>query len=299
MKYTIAIPTYNNESTIVKSVLSAINQDFDRDFEVLVVNNFSQDNTLEVLMELKNKFDFRILNNKETVSLFENHNICLREAKGEYVLFCHSDDVLYDDALSKIDEQLSIRSYPKRIVCWGRSFFRDFSFAYSQVANLNDMVSGISVQEVFQYGGLTPSGTCYSRESFVQSGGFLPMKDKITPSDMTSMIKYSLDGAEFLMLDRILFKREFASTAHGITQEERYKSIEHAIEELAKVLPPNTMEILFHNIKTFKTFNLEYMLILSKYCSHCRGKKKLKAKFVFNHPLALRNNFTLKLLLQK
>lgn len=299
MKYTIAIPTYNNETTIVNAVLSALKQKFDEEYEVLVVNNASVDSTMELLVNLQKEYTFRIVDNSETVSLFENHNVCLNKALGDYVIFCHSDDLLYEDALKKLDLALSAYQYPEKIVCWGRSFFRDFYSSFSKVGELNEMVTGISAQQLFQNGGLTPSGTCYSRKSFVASGGFLPMRTNITPSDMSSMIKYSLDGAEFLMLDRLLFQREFASTANEVTQEDGFESFEHAIEELARILPPQTMETLFNNIDTFTTINLRYMLILSKYSPDDGLKNKFKAKFILKNPLSLRNKFVRKLVLEK
>ncbi|EMN6211639.1 glycosyltransferase family 2 protein [Vibrio vulnificus] len=299
MKYTIAIPAYNNADIIDKAIESCLNQNFDYDYEVLVSDDGSTDNSHEVYQNYLNHPSFKLVKHEKNSSLYENHNRCLRASSSEYVLFCHADDELFDDALLKLDAALKKINYPKRIVCWGRSFFRDFNSAYSRVSALNEIVSGKSAQELFQHGGLTPSGTCYSRASFLESGGFLPMRNKITPSDMTSMIKYSLDGAEFLMLDRLLFKREFASTACWITQEDGFESVEHAIEELARVLSPKTMETLFNNIETFTTINLNYMLVLSKYSSNDKLKNKFKVKFILKHPFSLRNKFTRKLVFKK
>lgn len=299
MKYTIAIPAYNNSKIIRNAINSCIGQKTDFDFEIIISDDASTDNSQDIYEEFKDIGNLRVLYHESNSSLYENHNVCLREATGDYLLFCHADDTLYDDALIKLDLVLSSYNYPKKIVCWGRSFFRDFYSSFSQVGELNKMVSGINAQQLFQNGGLTPSGTCYSRESFIENGGFLPMRSNITPSDMSSMIKYSLDGAEFLMLDRLLFKREFASTACGITQEDSFKSVEDAIGELAKVLPPQKMETLFNNIEKFNTFNLYYMLILSKYSTNKRLKNKYKLRFILKNPLSLRNKFIRKILFTK
>ena len=299
MKYTIAVPTYNNEKTIARAVLSVLNQKFHRDFEIIVVNNASTDKTSDVLAGLQEQYKFKVVDNTKTVSLFENHNVCLREASGDYVLFCHSDDTLYEDALTKLDVVLSRYSYPEKIVCWGRSFFRDFLTAYKDVGELNNIVSGRSVQQLFQGGGLTPSGTCYSKISFLKSGGFLPMVNNVTPSDMTSMLKYSLDGAEFLMIDRLLFKRDFASTASGQAQKSSLESVEHAMDELAKVVPHNTMITLFDNINTFSKLNLWYMIVLSKYSSNKKLKLKYKIKYILKNLFSLRNKFVCNVLLNK
>lgn len=288
MKYTIAIPTYNNEKTIKKAILSALNQSFDNEYEVLVVNNDSSDGTSEILESLLHEYDFKVVTNTETVSLFDNHNVCLSEASGDYILFIHSDDYLYDDALLKLDQGLIRYCYPKRLVCWGRSYFRDFSSAFKEVGQLNTIVSGVAAQELFQYGGLTPSGTCYSRVSFLESGGFLPMVNRITPSDMSSMIRFSLEGAEFLMLDRILFKREAASTAINIPEREVIESIDDALKELSYVVGRDKMYSLYQNIKHFKKINLRYYSVLHKYSGR-RTKMKFFTIYLLKSPLQIRH----------
>ncbi|OEA22296.1 hypothetical protein BBM55_05710 [Vibrio parahaemolyticus] len=299
MKYTIAIPAYNNADIIDKAIESCLNQNFDYDYEVLISDDGSTDNSHEVYQKYLNHSCFKLIKHEKNSSLYENHNRCLRASSGEYVLFCHADDTLFDDALLKIDTALSKYKYPTRVVCFGRSFFRDFYVNYQNVGVMNEMVSGIAAQELFQHGGLTPSGTCYSRESFLKSGGFLPMVNKITPSDVSSMIKYSLDGAEFLMLDRLIFKREFASTAIDLSPEDIYESIGHALCELSKVLPENSMERLFKNINKFKSVNLMYMLNLSIFSKDKKLKSKLKVKCLIKNPRLLTDTFKLKLLFLK
>ena len=298
MKYTIAIPTYNNEKTIQASVESALSQVGGFEYEVLVVNNMSTDSTLQKLQNLQKKYDFRLVDNEKHVSLFENHNVCLMEANTKYVLFCHSDDVLYDDALIKIDASLNKYNYPQKIVCWGRSLFKDFYSNYSKVARLNTIISGFFVQELFQNGGLTPSGTCYSRESFLKSGGFLHMKDRITPSDMTSMIKYSLDGGEFLMIDRILFERTFASTAANISEEQKFNSYQDAMGELLKVTDAKVMEMLFFNTRKFSICNIFYVSSLSKFSKNRKKINYIKLKILVKQFRDLKSKFIISLLLK-
>mgnify|MGYP003638136039 CR=1 FL=1 len=299
MRYTIAIPSYNNEGTIREAINSCLNQIGTIDYELLISDDGSTDSSIKIVEEFSEDYRVRIIKHSGDSSLYENHNKCLREAKGDYVVFCHADDTLFSDAILKIDLALSCYNYPGKIVCFGRSFFRDFYNNFKQVGELNNIVSGISAQELFQKGGITPAGTCYSRQSFLNNGGFLPMRNSITPSDMTSMIKYSLDGAEFLMLDRIIFKREFASTACNINKEASFESKEHAIEELSKVLSKNTMETLFSNVISFNSIDLQYMLILSRYSTDKKLKLKLKLKSIFKNPLILRHKFIRKLLLEK
>lgn len=296
MKYTIAIPAYNNETTIEKAIESCLNQKGEFDYEVLLSDDGSKDFSNNVYDKFLANPKFNLIKHENNSSLYENHNRCLRASKGEYVLFCHADDTLFEDALLKIDLSLSSYNYPTKMVCFGRSFFRDFYRSYCHLGQLNKIVSGISVQELFQHGGLTPSGTCYSKKSFLESGGFLPMQSRITPSDISSMIKFSLNGAEFLMLDRIIFNREYASTACNITEEENYDARVEAINELFKVVGLTKMETLFGNIDHYSNINLKHMICMSKYSNNKALKARLKLKYIISNPLSLKNIFTLKLL---
>ena len=278
MKYTIAIPTYNNEKTIAKAIDSAINQNTKLEFEILVVNNNSSDNTQCEINKLINE-NIRVINNKNTVSLFENHNICLKEAKGEYVLFCHSDDILDSYAIDILDNILDSYGYPKKIVAWGRSLFRDFSYNLQKTFTpINTMISGEYSLKMFESGGLTPSGTCYSRITFLENGGFLPMRNKITPSDMSSMLNFALSGANFIMYDRIIFKREYASTAKNITQAEAFSSVVDALEELSERLTENKKQRLVEIACTIGSINLMYFMALKLAGFHITRKQLIRAK---------------------
>jgi glycosyltransferase involved in cell wall biosynthesis len=220
MLFTIAIPTYNNEATIVKALNSCIVQHFDKDYEILIVNNNCSDGTDSLLKGIKDS-KVRILKNDCTVSMYENHNIALKAAKGRYVLFCHADDILLSNALSVLDDFLIKKLYPSKIVVWGRSLFRDYHYHWKRVdVGLNNISSGFSSAYAFFQGGLTPSGTCYSREEFNKVGGFILSNHRLAPSDMFSMLKLAISGWEFSMLDRILFQRTFASTANILKPSE-------------------------------------------------------------------------------
>ncbi|GAA04682.1 glycosyltransferase family 2 protein [Photobacterium leiognathi] len=298
MKYTIAIPTYNNEKTLRDTIDSCINQIGGLEYEILISDDGSTDNSHEIYEDFEKYNNVNIVKHKENSSLYDNHNKCLHLAKGDYILFCHADDILVNDALLKVDRALGFYNYPSKIVCFGRSFFRDFFKNYCKVGKLNEIVSGIAAQQLFQNGGLTPSGTCYSRRTFLDNGGFLPMRSRITHSDMNSMIMYSLDGAEFLMIDRLLFKREFASTACNISSEANFKAKEEAFDELYKVIGSEKMEKLFKNIDEFTEVNIVYMSILSKYSNNKKLKFKLKLKYLLRNPLSLINAHVMKLLLK-
>ena len=252
MIFTIAIPTFNNADIIIKALESCLNQEYELEYEVLVVDNCANDGTEKILDRYEDKIS-RVRNDK-TVTQFENHNICIENAKGDYIVFCHSDDELLPDALTKFLNIIKGKSFPLKFVCWGRSMFRDFYVNYSNGGySLNQTVSGIDAISVFQIGGIAPSGACYSVESFKNIGGFIKTNNKMAPSDLVTMWLLCLNLFEFEMSDRIFFKRHFASTANFTDRKQVYDSILDAVDSFTNVVDRKKVQLV---VKEILKFNL-------------------------------------------
>lgn len=275
MIFTIAIPTFNNSTSIEAALNSCINQCFNEDFEVLVVDNNSTDNTEEILLNYASKI--RVVRNAETVNMFENHNICLQQAKGDYVIFCHSDDQLLPDALKKYHEIIKKRNYPERYVLWGRSMFRDFNFYWREGGfNLNEVACGIQALDAFSRAGLTPSGTCYSRKAFVEARGFIQTNHVLAPSDSVSMWKLVVSFFEFEMSDRIFFIRYKASIASGASfnSKNRKDSFIDAIQCLKSDISYNEFESIIEFFK--QTQNISPLIAMVLIDLGLLGKKDFR-----------------------
>lgn len=86
----IIIPTFNSESTIKRTVQSALNQSR-HDIEILIIDNGSSDNTNEIISELAEQDKrIRILISPRGRSNARNYGI--ENASGKYLQFLDSDD---------------------------------------------------------------------------------------------------------------------------------------------------------------------------------------------------------------
>ncbi len=98
----IVIPLYNQADFIEENIESLAKQSF-RDFEVIVVNDGSTDNSLEIVKELKDRYkdlDIKILNQKNCgLSCARNRGI--EESGSDLILPLDADDKLREDALLK------------------------------------------------------------------------------------------------------------------------------------------------------------------------------------------------------
>ena len=96
-KVTVVIPTYNRAHLIKDAVESVLNQTY-QDFELIVIDDGSTDNTKEVLALYKDKLTY-IYQENQGRSAARNHGIKL--AQGEYIAFLDSDDVWFPDKLER------------------------------------------------------------------------------------------------------------------------------------------------------------------------------------------------------
>ena len=96
VKISVILPVYNSEKYIEKAIESVLNQSL-RDFELIVVNDGSTDNTLNIIESFT---DSRIrLINQQNMGPGAARNSALDIASWEYVMFLDSDDWFCDDAL--------------------------------------------------------------------------------------------------------------------------------------------------------------------------------------------------------
>lgn len=94
----IIVPVYNLEKTLLRGVESILKQTF-TDFELILINDGSTDNSIEVCREIE-KRDDRVLvidKNNEGAGLTRNRGIEL--AKGKYIAFFDGDDVIENNML--------------------------------------------------------------------------------------------------------------------------------------------------------------------------------------------------------
>lgn len=93
----IVVPTYNRARYVIQAIDSVLAQTF-RDYEIIVVDDGSTDNTKEILQSYNDKIRYIYQTNKG-VSAARNTGICV--AKGEWIAFLDSDDIWLPDKLEK------------------------------------------------------------------------------------------------------------------------------------------------------------------------------------------------------
>lgn len=93
---TIGLSTYNRADGYLKNALDAAVSQTWANLEIIVSDNCSDDNTEELVMSYSDQ-RIKYIRQKENIGAANNFNFCLEQAKGDYFLLLHDDDLIDSD----------------------------------------------------------------------------------------------------------------------------------------------------------------------------------------------------------
>lgn len=105
IKFSIIICGYNIEQYVGKAIKSILKQTY-KDYEIILVNDGSVDNTLLEMKKYESD-NVIVIDNKKNLGLGASRNIGVEMAEGEYILYLDGDDTMYNnETLYKINKVL-------------------------------------------------------------------------------------------------------------------------------------------------------------------------------------------------
>lgn len=98
-KLSIVLPVYNTEKYLRKCLESILSNTF-KDFELIIINDGSTDNSHNIILEYKDKYKEKIVyEKKENSGISDTRNLGVEKATAPYITFIDSDDYIEPDAL--------------------------------------------------------------------------------------------------------------------------------------------------------------------------------------------------------
>lgn len=97
--FSIVIPTYNRQEFILATLATVFIQTF-KDFEVIVVDNCSTDNTYQYLKPFIDQQKLVFIQHEQNLERASSRNTGMKHARGEYLTFLDSDDFMYPNNLA-------------------------------------------------------------------------------------------------------------------------------------------------------------------------------------------------------
>ena len=157
--FSVVIPTYNRAGFIADTLRSVLAQSFAA-LEVLVVDDGSQDNTAEVVAQLAADARLHYLP-KANEERGKARNYGLARARGEYVLFLDSDDLLHPNHLATLHTHIQAQARPN-FIATKYNFNRNGHLSNSDLAPLPAGQYGV---DLFVKGNALACNICVRRQN--------------------------------------------------------------------------------------------------------------------------------------
>lgn len=156
----VLIPVYNSAEHLRLCMNSLINQSFE-DYEIIAVNNGSEDNSLEILEEYAQEYPDKVfvytIEHSNFVGTGRNYGIS--KARGQYLYICDSDDIVEKHALTWLHGRAE---YYKADVVYGY-------FNFVNLQNNTVKIMGRDGERAVTTGELILTGADYWRRLYKKS----------------------------------------------------------------------------------------------------------------------------------
>lgn len=192
----VIMPIYNNPDMFKKALLSVINQKCEFEYEIVIVDNMPFDGGKdEELKFIEGLDDYRIsyFRNSDNIGMYGNWNRGIELARGEYVTYCHNDDILEPYALQRLYDLQ--KKYGKRLIASEFNLIDDKG-KYIKKLNPNRRIGPFFQKKDFIYTKFDiflnnagfGVGCLFNRNILLEIGGFNP--DYYPSADYALFIKY-------------------------------------------------------------------------------------------------------------
>ncbi len=205
--FSIVIPTFNQGNLLKKAINSIMNQKF-QNFEIIVIDNYSKDNTKKIVKAFKKKkIIYKRLKNNGIISKSRNRGIKL--SKGKWIAFLDSDDTWNKNKLEKVHQMIREKNFD--VICNDEWIIK----------------RGGQSREIWKFGPfkknfykyLLEFGNCLStsasvvKKSFIKKNNiiFSERKDFVTSEDFDFFLKISKKNGKFFFLHTPLGEHLFHS----------------------------------------------------------------------------------------
>ncbi len=119
MLVSFIVPVYNTQDYLEECLDSLIGQTC-ADYEVIVINDGSTDNSAEIIARYASQYDSIRVITQENSGLSVARNVGIHQAKGDYIFFVDSDDYVNVDAVRFIKRNISISDVPADVITFSR-----------------------------------------------------------------------------------------------------------------------------------------------------------------------------------
>lgn len=254
----VLVTSYNRGNYIQDAIESILQQTY-KDYEIIISDNCSTDNTLELLEKYKSNPKIIIHQNPTNIGQFLNRNKCAELARGKYLKYVDSDDLMYPCGLEILVQ--SMENFPD--AKWGLCSFtqideKPFPFV------LQPRQAFLYHYSIFPIFNKAPLSAIIRKDVFHTVKGF---ENLIMAGDMEMWYKLALHYPVVLIQDGIVWYRmhegqEMVNYNKNVLEYEKVKLnyLQHRLcplskSEISEIVKKNKKYALknwIHNLIQFK-----------------------------------------------
>ncbi|WP_286005418.1 glycosyltransferase family 2 protein [Campylobacter avium] len=264
-KFSILCPSFNHEKYVGFFIQSVLEQSFD-DFELIIVDDFSNDKNVEKIKEFKDE-RIKLIQHEYNKGINASLNTAFENSMGEFIVLSASDDMFEKDALKiyyesfKADENL-LCIYPN---------LQNIDENNNFIKNDNEQKFGSRAELLhhifFENNCLNSPGLCMKRTCFEK---IHPLPNALCNlQDMAMNINFLIDGKILQLKERLFFYRK-STDKKSISSNQKAKTrekleLELVLDNFLKLKDINLIEQIFKKeleqskIKP-KEYNLDFLL---------------------------------------
>ena len=282
----VIVPTFNSSSFVSKLNKSITNQTY-QNLEVIIIDNFSSDNTLDEIKKSNSndkRFKYFQINNEGSIAKSRNYGI--EKSSGDYIAFHDSDDFWYSNKVEIALDHIKDNDFTyhhllidnKKNLLWNNK--KLFSYQLSDEPFLDLMTKGNPIS--------TSSVLC-KKSLFFNKNYFSEDKKLIAVEDYDCWINLSKKNLKFKEIPIILGKYYMgaSNTSSKEKKHKEYKIIriynknQYLLNHTNKILAKNHFRYLFANDLDKINIKLKYYLYLFFQKNIKISKAKLILKIIY------------------
>lgn len=284
-RFSVIIPLYNKEKDIKNTLSSVLNQSF-KDFEIIIIDDGSTDNSTEIINEFNDKRITLISKKNEGVSIARNFGI--EKANFEYIAFLDADDYWHPNHLENF--AALINKYPEH-KWYASAYEKKRSSALTTKINSPIMKKGKNWSGVINgffdncyIDSLSnSSNTCFKKSFYINLGGF---NTNFTHGEDTDLwIRAALNS-------NLVFSNNITST-HNLIGNNRSTEIKMSNRKYFNLEQFTTAEKTNASLKKYLDLNRYSLALQYNITGDLENYKKIK-EIIFLNNLNSKQKFLLK-----
>lgn len=272
--FTVATITYNSGKWVRQTIESILASTYEN-FELVISDDCSDDDTWEILRQYKDP-RIRAWRNESNIGEYPNRNKVLHAARGKYIIYVDGDDILYKLSLSNLSSYVS--HFPEAGMVWGIEDVYFPNVVYPYLFEPADVLRFLyTITSNLPYTGF--GDTLFKTEVLLRNGG---VSDKFAMGDIYLRKKLSI-SEKILFIPRGLVFWRYREGQASKKIEKKYMKLKEdllidrlIINDQKFPCNSNMKGIIARNIKIREVKLVFY---------HTIRKLKIKDFFILNREL--------------